>query len=116
MKLCTETVTLRLPYPNDGNVAYQEYVISGVSWYQQASSSITSNGTISSDGIVVRIPINAPGLPYEDYSTWVSDALRSGKWSMHEGATLLHAGKTVVVKAFNLNTRGRAPHIKVVCG
>lgn len=111
MRLCSDTVTLRLPYlDDDGFDAYIDYTLTGVSWYKVHLSSVSNEGLLSADQIVLRIPAELPDLVFIPYEAWEELDDKTGYWTLHEGMPVLYEGIESTVISFTDNRR--APHGK----
>ena len=129
MNMCSETITIFIPYNDDGEQAYERQVIRGVSWHQTNKVAMTADGLKSADVVNVRIPEVSFPAEYVRYALFLPD---DGTFALHEGMPVCRGDveasgripssliddygrecvKTLV--SFTENLRGREPHLRLV--
>lgn len=118
MKLCTETITLLLPWVDgDGYDSYTPYVINDVSWYANIGVSVNDKGETTSKQVTVRIPKENAGQYGTDW--YLKDGMTivkgaCGAISPPQALTLYGEENVFRVTAWTDNTRALAPHWKVI--
>lgn len=118
MLLATETITISVPFPDNGGVGRKSYTVKGVSWFEKYDG--TDKGGLDKAGksVIIRIPVSHMDLPFMDYPEWLSN--KETAWTVtkdakiNQGSNSAYNGGLTVV-SYSKNVRGMEPHIKVVC-